>query len=543
MKSADLSGSAAEIAAAIRQLKAKILDGGADQRATALSELNDLCRECGVAASAAVPLLLENLLEPGDSVTYALSYAAVDDPEPVIALLAASDPQLRRRAAEVLGLMGEKAVAAVDQLRRLTLDQSPAVREKAAWALGLTRDASSRTVSCLLDLVAQPTESDRSAGLHALGNVASSSADPALPRARQRLLFDSLKDSSARVRRWALYAIEILQLDPLEHVRLVTSQLEVDDSPEVRRAALGDLLKLARSGVDVSSHVPLLIGMIQADVQSSSTAIEILEEVGPSAREAIPALVAVAEGGHDATYGALRAVRAIWRIQGDLGHLMPVVERFLADDPESTCDLITVFGPAAVSLLPAVIRALRSDDWDTQWAAADALAAIASDRPECLDALEEVSVHDSPVVRGAVRRAFERIGEAAVPHLTRMLKTPDVAPAAFAASCLGGIGRSAVSAAPALRRALGSSSPVLSMCSAIALARITGAPDLAPMLQEFLDEFADDGSRIALSEALSALGPSAKAAVPRLELLTVDESDEVSEAARQALAAINGNLH
>src|SRR5262249_59773651 len=92
---------------------------------------------------------------------------------------------------------------------------------------------------------------------------------------------------------------------------------------------------------------------------------------------------------------------------------------------QSVCDGICEIGPAAAPLIEKVIGALDSQDWDLQWAAADALGAIASNRADVVAALTTALGHPSPIVRSAAARAFAAIGPATVPALIAILEAPD----------------------------------------------------------------------------------------------------------------------
>src|SRR5262249_48593435 len=92
---------------------------------------------------------------------------------------------------------------------------------------------------------------------------------------------------------------------------------------------------------------------------------------------------------------------------------------------ETVCDAITQIGPAAAPLTGQVLPHCNSNDWDLQWAVADALGYMGSSDPAGLAALTAALGHDSGIVVSAAARALARIGPAAVPALSDILLQPE----------------------------------------------------------------------------------------------------------------------
>jgi HEAT repeat protein len=541
MDAQDLSGQAAMLAATIRELELSLRGAQPDQSSAALSALGDLCREHGFRAAAAVPILLEHLAWPGDTVTYALSYA-LDDLEPIVQRLSDSSALIRQRAAEVLGLMGERANVASDDLRSLLADPDPQVRSKAAWAIGLMRDSRRVAVERLLELVESSVETDRSAALHALGNVGRAHDGSTVLRAHQELLIRALQDPNEEARRWALYALEAADLEPDRHTRLLIARLEEDSSHEVRQAVLEDLERLVKDGADASHATPLLVRLMDADPGRALRAIRVLQALGPVASAALPNLASLARRQEENPLVALGALRAMQSIGGDMRPMLPLLESLLGTDPEPTCDLVYELGSTAAPLLSGVIKALQSEDWDTQWAAADALGAIASADPECLDALESALGYESPIVRAAVRKAFVRIGPAAVPRLVQILRSTDSSRAEWAADALGCIGPSARPATPTLQERLDRKHDAVATWSTIALALIEGRPELVPSLLAIVRSTDGAYQKAQAIRGLQMIGPPANSGLHCLRELLDNEDDEIRDAALAAIASIQGRL-
>jgi HEAT repeat protein len=201
-------------------------------------------------------------------------------------------------------------------------------------------------------------------------------------------------------------------------------------------------------------------------------------------------------------------------------------------------------GPAAAPLLPKLIEAMQNEDsWDLQWAAADALGAIASADPAVMGALQTALGHQSPIVRSAAGRALARVGIPAIPRLLGLLQAQGDSRAAWAAFSLGEMGPAAITAAPQLLEGLQSVDDVLSTACAIALARTTGDPQTVPYLVRIIESGETASPRRAAANALGGLGPVAITAVPALELLLDDEDPDCSAAAQEALDAIKIKAH
>jgi hypothetical protein len=124
------------------------------------------------------------------------------------------------------------------------------------------------------------------------------------------------------------------------------------------------------------------------------------------------------------------------------------------DNGEAACDLVCELGPAAVPQLPKLIAALSEDYWDLQWAAADALRAVASADASVLASLIESLAHPSFIVRSSSARALAAIGQPAVDRLRQVIARPGDSRGPNAAYALSELGPDAGPALPALRSAM-----------------------------------------------------------------------------------------
>lgn len=533
-----------EIAESVFRAAAEVKHADRARRHTAIRDLWDLCRRVRVRARAAIPIWLELLAdedkEIGESAIYGLSYAAPDSLEPLIDQLRHHHPTVRQRACSSLGTIGKEAIAAAHSVLPLLADPVEEVRSRAAWALGSIGDARQRTIEALLDMARAGTTEDRRSALHGLAGLAKAAADLAPFRVRQQEIFDALTDADDDVRWSACYAIGALDLDPTTHVDLIVPRLS-DRSHRVEEMAIGQLKKLAED-IDLTSCLaPICQVVLGGRKRSAAGACEVIGTLGPRAHAAVPSLIDALEGEDEFT--TIAAAEALWRVDRRIDVALPHLARLFPDFGETICDAITQIGPAAAPLLDQVLAALESDDWDLQWAAADALGCMGSSDPAVLAKLAAALGHESVIVVSAAGAALARIGAAAVPVLSDILLQPDDPRAEWAADTLGRIGPAAGAAAKPLLAQLHSSRPALAAWSAIALAKITGDERVVPTLVKLLDmtDRADLREQAALG--LKNVGPRAAGAANALNTLRHDPDADVRKAAEAALSVVTAARH
>jgi HEAT repeat protein len=533
-----------EIAESVFRAAAEVKHADRARRHTAIRDLWDLCRRVRVRARAAIPIWLELLAdedkEIGESAIYGLSYAAPDSLEPLIDQLRHHHPTVRQRACSSLGTIGKEAIAAAHSVLPLLADPVEEVRSRAAWALGSIGDARQRTIEALLDMARAGTTEDRRSALHGLAGLAKATADLAPFRVRQQEIFDALTDADDDVRWSACYAIGALDLDPTTHVDLIVPRLS-DRSHRVEEMAIGQLKRLAED-IDLTSCLaPICQVVLGGRKRSAAGACEVIGTLGPRAHAAVPFLIDALEGEDEFT--TIAAAEALWRVDRRIDVALPHLARLFPDFGETICDAITQIGPAAAPLIDQVLAALESDDWDLQWAAADALGCMGSIDPATLAKLAAALGHESVIVASAATTALARIGAAAVPILSDILLQPDDPRAEWAADALGRIGPAAGAAAKPLLAQLHSSRPALAAWSAIALAKITGDERVVPTLVKLLDmtDRADLREQAALG--LKNVGPRAAGAANALNTLRHDPDADVRKAAEAALSVVTAARH
>lgn len=531
-----------ELPRVLAHLEAIARRGGPDDRRKAIEDLYAIAYKVGGKAAACVPLLIECLSDAdaktAEDALWGLRYCKPHSIEPLIDCLDHPDPSVRTRAASALGSIGDEAHSANISLRRLLKDPNPDVRCRAAWALGLIHDTGRQTIEELFKMAANGAVLDRRASLHALGNIGKFVTDLPSFKEHSTLVMSALDDPDDDVRWSALYVIESLSLPDQDHADLLLKVAIQDRSDRVSEAALTQLKHLVPN-IDLTSHVALLCEWLNRSARSVTLVCEILSSIQPAPLQAIAPLVAAL----DVDERVLPVAEALWKIDRRVVESLPALARIFDDYDESVCDVLCVLGPAAAPLLPKLIEALETENWDLQWAAADAIGAIASADPVVLKTLQVALGHESPIVRSAAARALARVGSSAIPSLIDILQLQDDTRCSWAAFALGEMGPAAFTAAPQLRIGMGSSHQVLSSASAIALARIAGDPQAVPYLIQILESEDPASPRRAAAAALGDIGLAATEAIGALELVLDDDDPEVGAAAREALEAIVAKAH
>lgn len=511
-------------------------------RREAIEQIYELAYKVHAKAAAAIPCLVGALVDPdpkiGESATWALHYCAPESIEPLVECLYHPVAYVRERASHSLGNIGDAArAAATPRLRHLLDDPDQAVRRRAAWTLGLMHDTCADTLRLLAGMVTNGTPLDAAAALHALGNIGKSVGSDFLASYREVIL-GAFQSPTPDSRRWALYAAESIGLDMQTWAEILAGIARQDESAEVRTAALSRLKEIAPS-VDLASSVQTFIGRLSEAGREASLACDILAAMQPRPTSVAPYL----RESLSRDELVIPAATALWRIDGRTDAIIPALRRVFENDGEGVCDLICELGPAARALLPDVIQALAEENWDLQWAAADALQAIASSDADVLRSLLEAFDHPSPIVRSASARAVAAAGATAVPPLNALLLDVSDPRASLAAFSLGMIGPAATGALTNLREGMQSGSEPLAGCCAIAVLQITGEVAAIPYLVATLNSEDPAAPRKAAAEALAELGPAAGAAIETLGALVNDEDFDIADAAIRALDAIRKRPH
>lgn len=296
-----------------------------------------------------------------------------------------------------------------------------------------------------------------------------------------------------------------------------------------------------------------LEGAIPSDVRSQ--AAYALAQIGPAARDAVPAL---REALRTRSSPVFPLAYALWNITGRADWVVPELVDLLneTDNPgEEVFMLLARIGPAAQHAVPALRQYLgdtsRHAFVDPTLSAIQTLGWIGPGAQAAIPDLEKLLRSELAERRKSAALALWRIdGRArqAVPVLVKLLKGEPPAPSAAAetaevypwvriqaAEALGLIGAEARDASPALREALQDQNGDLRIAAAAALWRIEGdAATVPPVLLAALQ--GQDGLRPEMAlETLGRLGPWARAAVPASRDLLDHDDISLRHAAAAAL--------
>lgn len=405
------------------------------------------------------------------------------------------------------------------------------------------------TIQRLLALSATGDSDERGSALHALWCIGNRRGGQRF-RDGERVVAENLKHADENVRDWAYRAYRYFDVAPESLAATFTQGID-DPSCHVTESATRSLLEIAKDGVDVSPAIPVLCRLLERRVCDSyggvyspfEDACEILmllpvEDVQP----AIEPLVRALTSGESRVVA--KAAESLWKLDQRVTESLPRLKELLDSGEmhtETFCHVIYRIGPAAAPLTPEVIKLLEDRSWDTQWAAADALGAIASSDPDCIRALIRALIHPSGIVRNAAIQALSHIGEEAVPLLISTLRGDDDEAKEMAADALGVIGAPAEQAVDDLRRLLATQPEGVADWSAIALGKITGSTEAVPRLMTILRMRPGRNIRTQTAEALGNIGPPARGALLALRGALDDPDEQVREAVAVAIGQIEGD--
>jgi HEAT repeat protein len=453
---------------------------------------------------------------------------------PLIAALGDKDSRVRAAAAAALGPIGGEAASSGIQAEavRTTIialldalkDPEPAVRTAAANALvtlpvgGTSALVDPRKVTAVLvERLRDPDSQTRLLAIQimaALGN----SAVVGPPQE----LFAALHDESASVR--ALAVITLTSF-PQNFDPLIPSFLRMMENDEraVRAACASVLVGMNPPSSYTKAVIPELITALgRTDGWVQGVACSLLWKLGPEARAAIPALLAIARetpsraAGPDPPFGYpyIPAIVALGRIAPDTEsarQVVPVLTGLVGAEPpdraSKAVEALGGFGPAAESAVPELIRALPGRMpmhamLPRTLIVAEALGRIAPGTRSAGEAMTALvgllQSGDSETRRAAgdALGAFGPAAESAIPALIRILKDSadtDIAgaanSAAWALSRIAPGTRSSDAAVAALTGVLQSTSPSMRSAAALTLRPFgAGASRAIPDLRTLLND-------------------------------------------------------
>ena len=467
---------------------------------------------------------------------------------PVVLELARSpDPAVRQQALAVLLPLKPKPKEAVPVLLEAIKDASPLNRVRAAEALWETDKRTKETIPVLVQAVADPSQFSAygaaSAALRGMGPAAGEvvpalmealKASPPNSLGQGRLitvinqlgpdaaepLGKYLTDNDARVRAVVITA--------LGHggAKAVAPLLKA-----LPKVDFGERLLIYRTFGGLRHHaapaVPALIDAVKSpDAQESRAALLALQMIGPPARAAAPAVLAVLKDANRPPQDRRVALGFFERVGPGGKAAVPTLIDLVKDKKQpvfhqQAIHVLGQIGPAAREAVPTLREVLKTGAVFDRYRAAEALAWIDVEGDSAARALGEMlqaeDVRKSTLVPTIIYAIPSGpAGKEAVPALVEGLKSPGASARQNYILALRRIGPAAKEAAPALKELLASPDRLTRTEAAVTLAAL-GAADAGAV--KVLAQAAADAAvpnRINALDALLALGPAAKEAAPAL---------------------------
>jgi HEAT repeat protein len=316
-----------------------------------------------------------------------------------------------------------------------------------------------------------------------------------------------------------------------------------DADPSVRARAADELGQVGPEGKDA---VPALTAALDdRDGFVRVRAAEALADVGGDAGAAATAL-GKALADKDAKVRRAAAV-ALWRMGPGAKAAVPALGKGLADEDarvrrDAAATLWRV-GPAAKAAVPALVEALKDADGEVRWGAAGALGVVGAEAGAAVPALTAALKDKDPEVRHFAARALVRVGdrtakEAAALVLREVLEKgdPDQRLRAEVIVLLWKVGPDAVP-----RIDPGDLHAAAQMLRGVYSTKATDEAtrrNAVPTLLVAFEGTKDAVYRESFAQALGAIGPDARAAVPALTGALKDKDERVRTAAAEALKKI-----
>jgi HEAT repeat protein len=515
-------------------------DGAQSAREQALEK----CCDLGWKNAKAVDLFQADLLrclgcEPmqkslEDSLSYSFSHCSSSIVKKLIQATKSCNTTGRQRVAQSLGQIGARANSAENSLLHLMKDDALNVRAAACRSLGLIGALNKPTLAQLAQISTNDELIVRRNALHALANAIGHTKNPEQHLEYLNLFIQAATGSDKELHRSGIHGADKLPISCNQRISFFEDLLTRPSIPL-------DLSWLAQSmgkRVDECQFQGLVVHLIRhsesASIPDRASCIELFGKMGSSAAEAKPFLISLLDREH-----SFQCAKALWHIEKNAERIMPILLREFDDNTEGIADLCCEMGLHAKPLLPKLLEALKSEDWDTQWAAGDAIGHVAAGNADAIPDLLTALNHESSRVKGAVARSLARVGASALEPLSAIAQSDNNDKRFYAIYAMAQMGESAKPMVPMLREMLGGADDTLAFQIAMALAFIAKDDAAVPILLAAFDKpmsYSDANSAL---NAMKHLGARASAAIPLIDSIIRHEQDpEILEKARQAQSAI-----
>ncbi len=530
-------------------------------------------RENSAAVAAAVPGLIKALSNQRPSVRNAAANALVEIGESIVPSLKtpleSDQAVVRRKSCEVAGRLGVAASGLVPVLVARLSDENKLVVRSAASALGNFRIAPWLVLPKLQQLLADESASVRAVALSALAEFGPL-AGKTIPA-----VCGMINDDSTIVRSAAARALGQIGEGSDEAVHALMDAID-DPHGGVTIQAANSLSQLGTTGV------PALIRLLDKP-HYRDLAVTVLGEIGPAAKTAVPALVALLKTDNEqlrresfialATIGpaATVAVPALLKILKDpkagvsrggaayvLGHIgeqasVPVLKEILSGAGDTDAQVLRAAAWALVMLqpdnaanapivLPYLTEALSSE---VPLARKEALAAIgqlgAGGQPASSALMELAKNDQEATVRSAALHALAllpKISDEVMPIAVVAMDDHDPHVRNSARFLLGKMGARAGVAAARLKSGTREGAAMDRIVAAWALARVAPSDEhnklAVPFMLQALPNH-DPRVRAEAAHTLGLIGISRPEVINALKTAAADQDKNVASAAKTAL--------
>jgi HEAT repeat protein len=481
--------------------------------------------------------------------------------EPDVAKLAAGlsagTAAQQHAAADALADLGSGAKAAVPQLTAALASKDAQLRWRAVRALGMTGDA--KAIDTVRKAASDADAGVRAQAIFALGRLG------AKDDATITTIVARVTDPDAAVRRATVAALRSLR-EQRDKIRPLIVKVLEDSDPSVVMPALHTL---AEGGAEV---VPSMIEAL-GHKEACYWACLVLAEIGPAAKDAVPALVKVLADERPEV--RIQALVALGEIGPDARSASTAVAKAM-DDAFVSVQYAAAFALGRIgdkAQAAAVEKAAKSEDHFLRLIGAWAAAKIDPENKEKLAAAAKVLVaglldehenHRVAAARGLLELnapevvskeldaaaaslsesqidramdAFAALGPRVVPRATELLK--DSKRRERAMKVLGKIGPDAAPAVPALIELLKDQDPKVRTEALFTLASIGSKASAA--IESGIKALADTDRDVMLTAGyfLDKMGPEAKAAAPALRKLLQSKDELTQITAAHALLSVD----
>lgn len=274
------------------------------------------------------------------------------------------------------------------------------------------REQTRKAIPALTAALKDTDSQVRSSAAMALGNI------PGDMRVTVPALIDALQDKDESVRANAMRSLGTIGQSPELAVPALVGGLKREADGSAKDSAKEALIKF---GPSAKPAVPALIALLnENDLDLDVSVAPVLGAIGPEAQDAEPALLAILRGSND--QARLEAADALGKIGRDQAEAVAVTTLILEAedwrDRMRAAGVLSDLGPAAATSVPALTKALNDEDADVRWAAAESLAQIATalrddGRTEAIEPLQNaaVAMEQSPDsrVKANTHRSVEAI--------------------------------------------------------------------------------------------------------------------------------------